>query len=446
MVDPIDCCRASQRSIPRRAAPPYEPPPGFKSAPITLPAASEIAQIMSTSALQGKELWHITVPKSVPVSLITEVSTKIVFTGAAILSHNGAEYGLIPETQDKTAQRIVLLPSSKTTDYESAGINITKTLHLQQTVRLPNSATGSDKPTDGTSRKYTKRTNRQPPGLKMRYRPFGVSSGSSDKSDSEPTAKEPPPASGFRVPRDIDAPSSAKRNRNPTDQTDETQSLARVKRRKKLASSDGLKDFEQAQEQEISQNKTPAGSPEVHAPAESEVYPHHSTTTLEHEPANTPRPKSHKKTKTRHEKEINSPTPLPKNNPPTKPASLPHSPLPVPNIHPPAEPQKTSPRNPHKSSKILPPSPKNTISQAMKPIQESQQPATHPDEIQQHAGKEEAHAPRVSKRNETPEEKARRKAERKITETPEERARRKAGRREKRERMERREAEKRGER
>ena len=125
-------------SIPRRRAPPYEPPPGFKSASITLHPASDFTQLTSPSALQGKELWHVTVPNSVPISSITEVSTKSIFSGAAILSHNGAEYGLSPEIQNKTANRIVLFPSSRSANYESAGINIAKTLHLQRIVRMQN--------------------------------------------------------------------------------------------------------------------------------------------------------------------------------------------------------------------------------------------------------------------------------------------------------------------
>ena len=386
---------------------------------------------MSTSALHGKELWHITVPNAVPVSSITEVSTKSIFSGAAILSHNGAEYGLIPETQDKTALRLVLIPSSETANYESAGINIAKTLHLQRIVRLPNPSTGSDKPAENSSRKCTKRKIEQPPGLKMRYRPFGASSGSSEINDSEPVAQEPPSATRFHVPRKPIAPSSTKRDRNYIDQTDETQSPARVKRRKKPASSDGLTDFEQAQEQKISQNKAPDESPKVHSSTASEADPHRSMITLDNESANTPRPKSLQKIKTHHHKGINSPTSLSKSSSPTKVAASPRNPFPIPNAHPTAEPQTPFPRKPYENTPTLPPSSQITISQNTKPIEESpeefQHQNTHSHEVQQHPGKTEIHPPTpqvVSKRNdETLEERARRKAEKKQKDSSEEKAR-----------------------
>ena len=374
--------------------PPYEPPSGFESAPITLHPASEIAQALSPSALQGKELWHITVPNSVPISSIAEMSTKSILTGAAILTHNGAEYCLCPEIQNKTAQRIVLFPSSKTANYESAKINVAKTLHLQQKVRLPNSATGSDKPTQSISRKDVKGRNEQPPGLKMRYRPFGASSESSEQSDSEQITKEPQSATRFQIPRNVIDPSSMKRKHDQTDQTDETQSPARVKRKTKPASSDVLTELDRVLDQHMNQNNAPDESAEVYASAELKADTLHSTTTLEKEPGNTPRPKSLKIPEShrhRHHKEINGATSLSNSNTPSKIAISPSRPLSVSNTQSPTKPP--TPFSP-KPSQILTPSLQTTTSRDTKslPDGEPQRPVTNPNEIQQHAGKDETKA------------------------------------------------------
>lgn len=414
VVDSIDCSRASQRPTQKATTLPYTPPPGFEYAPITLPTASEIAQTLSGSALQGKQLWYITIPTSVPVSSITAVSTRSFSTGAAILSYNGAEYGLIPETHDKTAQRMVLLPSSNTGEYECASVEIAKTLHLQQIISLPNPTNpnnGPDKPTNDNSTRYSKRINQQPPGLKMRYRPFGVSSEPSEYSDSEPIAKEPPQAAQFRVPRNVDSSSSTKRKRDQIDQINGTESPAKVKRKK----TPDLKDPEQTHIQRPTHSQSLAESPGGHAQAEAEANLHYPATLSEHRPTDTPRPKSLKKTKPHHHQELDSPPRPPKSPPPPELAPLPHSPLPVPNTYTTPQPPKPSSKKTHKNTEALSPSPGNEAPHDMKniPIKEPQHAAIiHSDKIQQHAGRDEDHAPRTSKRNETAEEKARRKAER----------------------------------
>lgn len=435
-------------SISRRTAPPYEPPPGFKSAPINVHPASEIAQITSPSALQGKELWHVTVPKTVPIGSITEVSTKSIFAGAAILSHDGDEYGLSPETQNNPARRIVLFPLSKTANYESAGINISKTLHLQRIIRLPNSAAVSDKPTDSTLRKYTKRINEQPPGLKMRYRPFGASSESSEKSDSEPIANEALSATRFHLPRSSIAPSSMKRKRNQNDQTDETQSPARVKRKQEPASSDVLTELEQVLDQHISPNKHLDESSEAQTPAELDTDPHHSTKSLENEPTSTSRSKSLKKPKTHHHhlhQEINSPTSLPNSSMPSKFGTSPHNSFSVPNTQSPTKLLIHSLSKSQDNTQHHPlPSPQITTSPDTKLSTEESQTFTtplHKIQVQQHPDNNNElptlQAPKPkSKRNETPDEKARRRAERRKHETSEDRERRIVATRERRARKE----------
>lgn len=408
MILNIDCSRAAERIIQRVRAPQYEPPRGFKPAPITLSPTSDLAETLSTSALSEKQLWHITIPSSVPVSSITEFSTKSVSNGTAILAYNGAEYGLIPESLDQTVQKTVLLPWSEAGGYGSASVKISKTLHLQQIIRQPHSKHGADKSPDDISRTYTKQIRQQPPGLKMRYRPFGVTSETSEpleKSDSESTAKKPPQTARFRIPMDLDAKASPKQShRGRSEQVENYKGLktsGKLKRKKESSTANGLKEVELAQAQRETQHQSLTESPGNHTPAESTLDRPHRTIRLRSDSPLPPKPS--KKTKKSHQnKEPPSPTTLSTNNPLTKPTTLSHAPIPHPNPQPPLTPSMS------KNHQNLSPSREedlNTQRTLESPVQLNLNEKR--DDL------EEGIIPRrVPKRNETAEERAARKAER----------------------------------
>ena len=400
----VNYSRPSKIPIQRASAPPYEPPPGFTSASITLTPGSEIGNVLSSSALQGKQLWHVTVPTSVPVSSITEIPTNSISTGAAVLSYNGAEYGLISEPQDRSAQMTALIPSSKSDEYESASIGIANTFHLQQIVRIPKPANGLDKRANGTSTRSGKQKHQQPPGLKMRYRPFGVSSEAFEESDSEPIAKESLQATPFRVPKNIDI--------RRTDQFDGQESPEKPKRKKHSASSGILKDFEQAQRQQKNQSISPAERFVERPPAELQTPLHSPTKFVENEAADTPLPKSHKKRKMHHHQETNGHTPLSKPTSLTKLATLTPSPLSNLPTYPATQYLQKNPTELHRTPKDLLTSPENSNSEGANPVKKPRSPAMGLDAVQQHAGSTEDRSLRVSKKDETAEERARRKAER----------------------------------
>ncbi len=113
-----------------------------------------------------------------------------------MLSHEGSDYGLVPEVEGRNAKDTLLLPYSKSNDYRDANITITKTLHLQQLARLPSLSYRSRGLSNGITKApvtYKKTVRQQPEGLRMRYRPFGDSeSSSSDSSDEAPQFRVPP--------------------------------------------------------------------------------------------------------------------------------------------------------------------------------------------------------------------------------------------------------------
>lgn len=177
---------------------PYAPPPGFEPALVSSHPSSKIPEIFASSNLDGKEIWHITVPSSVPVTAIKEVSAQSLQSGRPILSHEGAVYGLVPTSEAEANNRALLLPSSPTNDYQPSRIPILRTLHLQRFVQLPIRAqqnAGIPYPT-AKQRTHVKEVRQQPQGLKMRYHAFGTS----DQSDSDVSTITAFKAPEFRIP------------------------------------------------------------------------------------------------------------------------------------------------------------------------------------------------------------------------------------------------------
>ena len=223
-----------QKTVPQQPDPIYEPPAGFESATISLHPASKISELLAPSNLRGKQLWHITAPDSVPISLIKEVSTGNIENGSSILEHHGAMYGLVPESESEQASgRALLLPSTQTNDYRHSKTTVVRNLHLQQLVSLPNHA--FDPPVQrnrsaSASNAYRKTPRQQPEGLRMRYRPFGASDESDMESTPEPLQKAPE----FRIPAPIKESSpSKKRKRHESNNVSASSSSALKSKKQK---------------------------------------------------------------------------------------------------------------------------------------------------------------------------------------------------------------------
>ena len=160
----------------------YTPPAGFEPGSIPL-SSSAAADLLSPSSLKGKQIWHITVPGSIPVDSIKEVSMQSVEKGEAALSYKGADYGFVADVESQRVPKILLIPDQRNNNYRPATVAISQTLHLQRLVKLPNMSTVPHVSTDGiqttftTSRAFRKAVRSQPQGLKMRYLPFGVTEG-----------------------------------------------------------------------------------------------------------------------------------------------------------------------------------------------------------------------------------------------------------------------------
>lgn len=191
---------------------PYALPPGFEAVTISSQPASRQAELFSPISLQGKQLWHITVPAGLSITSVTEVGTQSVQDGSAILSYKGADYGLITEQDNPNTHERLLLPSAEDNKYRTSNHAITKTLHLQQLIGPPSATHGP-----GALSNFTASTDRprrqkpvpkQPEGLRMRYRPFGDTVNDTPSSESEVQRMQ---QAHFRIPKGLETSSPVKK-------------------------------------------------------------------------------------------------------------------------------------------------------------------------------------------------------------------------------------------
>lgn len=189
---------------------------------VDLSTSAKVAELFSPDALKGKQIWHITAPSSIPISLI-EGSLQSIKTEVPILSYKGAEYGVFddPDAQLKKSE-VVLLPSSENGDYRSVDLSITKALHLQQLVklsRIPHRPAREVNTTLSSSASYQDGPRQQPAGLRMRYRPFGEVYPSESEDESMSEGEVGP--SQFKLPPTFEASRNSQRPK-PVDQNDQS--------------------------------------------------------------------------------------------------------------------------------------------------------------------------------------------------------------------------------
>lgn len=227
-----------QKSVPQQITPIYDPPAGFESTSISIHPASKLSEILAPSNLEGKQIWHITAPESVPISLVKEVSIQNIGNGAPVLKYDGANYGLVPELEaEQASSRALLLPSTQGNSYRPAKNTIIKTLNLQQLVSLPSHALEPavhPNRSASASESYKKVPRQQPEGLRMRYHPFGASDG----SDSEPSSEPAPKAPQFRVPARVQENSPVRKRKRPdlSDDVSDSRSAVKSQKRKRTRS------------------------------------------------------------------------------------------------------------------------------------------------------------------------------------------------------------------
>lgn len=89
----------SPPEIQRKPTPPpsqahYEPPPGFLPPHALSRPSTKVTKSLSASALAGKQLWHISLPRDMPLSKLRAIAPGALRKGHARIQHAGKEWTL----------------------------------------------------------------------------------------------------------------------------------------------------------------------------------------------------------------------------------------------------------------------------------------------------------------------------------------------------------------
>ena len=167
--------KSSERVIPSKA---FRAPTGYTAVDPTLLSS---ARPFQNTQLGGQQVWHITAPFNVPLSSLTELTLSSISSRDHVLTHKGIPY-ILSEDETVNADSTALLMPSKD-GYSKAQAGVSRTLHLQQKIDLPNisnlqasQATGSNAAGD-IAQASVSTVRPQPKGLRMRYKPPGFGTG-----------------------------------------------------------------------------------------------------------------------------------------------------------------------------------------------------------------------------------------------------------------------------
>lgn len=162
-------------AIPSKA---FTPPSGYTAVDESLLSNNSG---FSEGHLEGKQIWHITAPSNVPISALTELALSSISSGEAVLSHKNVSYALNEDKTMGAESTALLAPSAE--GYQKIQPQISRTLHLQQKIDLPNlSARQASQVTESNAagdvaRASVSTVRPQPKGLRMRYKPPGFGKG-----------------------------------------------------------------------------------------------------------------------------------------------------------------------------------------------------------------------------------------------------------------------------
>ena len=152
--------------------PPFQPPEGFSSSSISSDHTARVRNIFTEQNLQGKEIWHFTLPASLRIEDIQSFTKPHMLNGKSVLKYQGSDYSFHVESGKGTVSK-VLIPARTGNKYQPVSASIDQTLHLRQMTGIPIANTGLVSETSGTITGARKPILKQPKGLKLGYLPFG---------------------------------------------------------------------------------------------------------------------------------------------------------------------------------------------------------------------------------------------------------------------------------
>ncbi|KAI3401110.1 hypothetical protein diail_256 [Diaporthe ilicicola] len=137
--------------------------------------ASDVAGFFEKAKMEGKQVWYITAPASLPVTVVQDLTIPMdqAQKGLPVLTHNGDDYRLAFDDPSASSSFRLLIPNKKGQEYSELGRPVNQTMHFTRSETFPPEGPASVTTTQTIS-KTTRPARPQPEGLRARYTPLGV--------------------------------------------------------------------------------------------------------------------------------------------------------------------------------------------------------------------------------------------------------------------------------
>ncbi|KAL1873927.1 hypothetical protein Daus18300_003799 [Diaporthe australafricana] len=137
--------------------------------------ASDVAGFFENAQMEGKQVWYITAPASLPVTVVQDLTIPMdqAQKGLPVLTHNGDDYRLAFDDPSASSSFRLLIPHKKGQEYSELGRPVNQTMHFTRSETFPPEGPASVTTTQTVS-KTTRPARPQPEGLRARYTPLGV--------------------------------------------------------------------------------------------------------------------------------------------------------------------------------------------------------------------------------------------------------------------------------
>ncbi|KAK7736395.1 hypothetical protein SLS63_003373 [Diaporthe eres] len=137
--------------------------------------ASEVAGFFEKAKMEGKQVWYITAPASLPVTVVQDLTIPMdsAHKGLPVLAHNGDDYRLAFDDPSASSSFRLLIPNKKGQEYSELGRPVDQTMHFTRSETFLPEGPASVTTTQTVS-KTTRPARPQPEGLRARYTPLGV--------------------------------------------------------------------------------------------------------------------------------------------------------------------------------------------------------------------------------------------------------------------------------
>lgn len=138
--------------------------------------ATDVASFFEKAKMDGKQVWYITAPASLPVTVVQDLTIPMdqAQKGLPVLSHNGDDYRMAFDNPAASSSFRLLIPNKNGDEYSMLERPVNQTMHFTRSETFPADGPASIVTTQTVA--TIKPARPQPQGLKSRYTPLGVPS------------------------------------------------------------------------------------------------------------------------------------------------------------------------------------------------------------------------------------------------------------------------------